>query len=42
MFDFAKEVSRKIQVMLPQKTGEKLYMILKSIYKLKIVKKNNQ
>ncbi|MEN8224157.1 MAG: radical SAM protein [Bacteroidota bacterium] len=42
MFDVAKETSRKIQKMLPESTGEKIYMILKSIYRLKIIKKNNQ
>jgi anaerobic magnesium-protoporphyrin IX monomethyl ester cyclase len=41
MFDLAKETSRKIQTMLPRETGEKVYLILKSIYRLKIVKKNN-
>ena len=40
-FDMAKETSRKIQEMLPESAGEKIYMILKSIYKLRIVKKNN-
>jgi anaerobic magnesium-protoporphyrin IX monomethyl ester cyclase len=40
-FDFAKETSRRIQQMLPDNTGEKLYLFLKSIYKMKIVKKNN-
>jgi len=40
-FDFAKETSRKIQRLLPESTGERIYMILKSIYRLKIVKKNN-
>ncbi len=42
MFDFAKETSRKIQNLLPETMGERLYMILKSIYRLKVVKKNNQ
>jgi radical SAM superfamily enzyme YgiQ (UPF0313 family) len=41
MFDVAKETSRKIQMMLPKETGEQLYLILKSIYRMKIVKKNN-
>lgn len=40
-FDFAKQTSRKIQQMLPEYAGERIYMLLKSIYKLKIVKKNN-
>lgn len=42
MFDFAKETSRKIQSILPKSIGEKIYLILKSIYRLKLVKKNNQ
>lgn len=42
MFDFAKETSRKIQNLLPETIGERLYLILKSIYRLKVVKKNNQ
>jgi radical SAM superfamily enzyme YgiQ (UPF0313 family) len=40
-FDFAKETGRKIQKLLPESTGERLYMLLKSVYRLKIVKKNN-
>lgn len=40
-FDFAKETSRKIQMLLPDTMGEKLYLVLKSIYKVKIIKKNN-
>ena len=40
-FDFAKQTSRNIQQMLPEYAGERIYMLLKSIYKLKIVKKNN-
>lgn len=40
-FDIAKESSRKIQKMLPESTGERLYMLLKSIYRLRIIKKNN-
>ena len=42
MFDFAKETSRKIQGLLPRSVGEKVYMVLKSIYRLKVVKKHNQ
>ena len=42
MFDLAKETGRKIQKVLPKEAGEKVYMILKSIYKLKLVKKNNK
>lgn len=41
-FDVAKETSRKMQNLLPEETGEQLYMILKSIYRLKLVKKNNR
>lgn len=41
MFDMAKETSEKIQRLLPEAAGEKLFLILKSIYKLRIVKKNN-
>jgi radical SAM superfamily enzyme YgiQ (UPF0313 family) len=40
-FDYAKETSKKIQQLLPETSGEKLYMFLKSIYKMKVVKKNN-
>ncbi|MBN1339012.1 MAG: radical SAM protein, partial [Bacteroidales bacterium] len=40
-FDMAKESSEKIQKMLPEAAGENLYMLLKSIYKMKLVKKNN-
>ena len=42
MFDVAKETSRKIRNLLPQKAGDRVYMILKSIYRMKFVKKNNQ
>lgn len=42
MFDVAKETSRKIQAFLPQSAGDRLYMILKSIYRLKLVKKHNK
>jgi anaerobic magnesium-protoporphyrin IX monomethyl ester cyclase len=40
-FDFAKDVSRKIQRMLPKAAGEKVYLVLKSIYRIKTVKKHN-
>jgi anaerobic magnesium-protoporphyrin IX monomethyl ester cyclase len=40
-FDLAKEISLRIQNLLPNKTGEKLYLLLKSVYRMKIVKKNN-
>jgi anaerobic magnesium-protoporphyrin IX monomethyl ester cyclase len=42
MFDVAKETSRKIQKMLPKEIGERVYLVLKSIYRLKVIKKNNQ
>mgnify|MGYP000849572331 CR=1 FL=1 len=42
MFDLAKEVSRIIQGLLPKSLGDRLYLILKSIYRLKVVKKNNR
>jgi anaerobic magnesium-protoporphyrin IX monomethyl ester cyclase len=42
MFDVAKETSRKIQRILPKETGDKVYLLLKSIYRLKLVKKHNQ
>ena len=41
MFDVAKDTSRKIQNLLPASMGEKVYLLLKSIYRLKLVKKNN-
>ena len=41
LFDYAKETSRMIQNRLPESIGQKLYLVLKSIYKLKVVKKNN-
>ena len=41
LFDFAKDISNRIQNILPYKIGENVYMILKSIYRLKIFKKNN-
>lgn len=40
-FDVAKESSRKMQNILPDTAGEKLYMLMKSIYKMKMVRKNN-
>ncbi len=40
-FDMAKETSRKIQKILPESAGERIYMLLKSIYRLRVVKKNN-
>jgi radical SAM superfamily enzyme YgiQ (UPF0313 family) len=40
-FDVAKETSRKMQNLLPESKGKRLYMVLKSIYRIKIVKKHN-
>ncbi len=40
-FDVAKESSRKLQNILPDEIGERVYMLLKSVYKLKMVKKHN-
>ncbi len=42
LFDVAKNISEWIQRMLPKSVGEKIYLVLKSIYRLKIVKKNNR
>jgi radical SAM superfamily enzyme YgiQ (UPF0313 family) len=42
MFDLAKETGRKIQNLLPEKMGKELYMLLKSVYRLKMIKKHNQ
>ena len=41
LFDLAKDTARKIQQVLPASLGERIYMILKSVYRLKVVKKNN-
>lgn len=40
-FDFAKSAGEKIQRMLPKKAGEKVYLMLKSIYRIRTVKKHN-
>jgi anaerobic magnesium-protoporphyrin IX monomethyl ester cyclase len=40
-FDFAKDTSRNIQRLLPESLGERVYMLLKAVYRIKIVKKNN-
>ena len=40
-FDMAKDISMRIQNFLPKKTGDKVFLILKSVYRMKIVKKNN-
>ena len=42
MFDLAKETGRKIQNFLPEQMGKDLYMLLKSVYRLKMIKKHNQ
>lgn len=41
MFDFAKDVSLFIQKSMNGPMGEKVFLILKSVYKMKVVKKNN-
>ena len=41
LFDYAKESARLIQKILPAAIGERIYMILKSVYSLKLVKKHN-
>lgn len=40
-FDFAKDVSRRLQEMLPDSTGRKVYGFLKSVYRMKLIKKHN-
>jgi anaerobic magnesium-protoporphyrin IX monomethyl ester cyclase len=40
-FDLAKELGRKMQHILPERTGALIYRALKSIYRIKIIKKNN-
>lgn len=42
MFDAAKDISKGIQGLLPKTIGDRIYMILKSIYRLKVIKKNNR
>lgn len=42
MFDFAKETGRKLQSLFPKETGDKLYLFLKSVYRLNFIKKNNR
>lgn len=42
LFDLGKEISESIQKWLPKKIGEKVYLVLKSIYRIKIIKKNNR
>ena len=41
-FDFAKDFSNKALKIFPHKTEERIYLFLKSVYRLKIVKKNNR
>ena len=40
-FDVAKETSRKMQNILPNGAGERLYMLMKAIYRIRFVKKHN-
>jgi len=40
-FDVAKETSRKMQDILPNGAGERIYLFLKSIYRIREVKKHN-
>jgi radical SAM superfamily enzyme YgiQ (UPF0313 family) len=40
-FDVAKEISRKLLLLLPGPAGERFYFALKSVYRMKIVRKNN-
>lgn len=41
LFDTGKETARVIQKILPASTGKMLYMMLKWVYSMKLVKKNN-
>lgn len=40
-FDFAKDVSRRMQEILPRSTGRRVYGFLKAIYRMKLIKKHN-
>jgi radical SAM superfamily enzyme YgiQ (UPF0313 family) len=40
-FDFAKDVGMQIQRMLPKKAGDKVYIFLKAVYRIRTVKKHN-
>jgi radical SAM superfamily enzyme YgiQ (UPF0313 family) len=40
-FDVAKETSRKMQDILPNGVGERLYLWLKAIYRIRAIKKHN-
>lgn len=42
MFDLAKDTGKKIQNLFPKEKGEKLYLFLKSVYRLNFIKKNNR
>ncbi len=41
LFDFAKDTGRKIQRWLPKQSGDRMYLFLKSVYRLNFIKKNN-
>jgi anaerobic magnesium-protoporphyrin IX monomethyl ester cyclase len=41
LFDFAKEFSRRMQNILPQSISSRVYRVLKSIYQIRLIKKNN-
>lgn len=40
-FDIAKESSRRIRNIFPDKKGERIFLFLKSVYRMKFIKKNN-
>ena len=40
-FDIAKEASGRIRNIFPEKQGEKIFLLLKSVYRMRFVKKNN-
>jgi radical SAM superfamily enzyme YgiQ (UPF0313 family) len=42
MLDFAKETGRKLQAIFPKETGDRVYLFLKSVYRLNFIKKNNR
>ncbi|HNY02005.1 MAG TPA: radical SAM protein [Bacteroidales bacterium] len=41
LFDMAKDFSRWVRNILPQGAGDKVFMLLKSVYRLREIKKNN-
>ncbi len=41
LFDFAKDASQWIQRFLPKSMGDRIYLILKTVYRIKLVKKSN-